>query len=60
MLRELEALKTGHAELQTAFDELLSIHNGLLGDLKQSHQVRSTASSLAGLGLMGQRHGGRP
>ena len=55
--RHHEALKVGHAELQTAFDELLVIHNGLLADLKQSRQVRSAASSLAGFGLMGQRHG---
>ena len=54
--REHEALRIGHEELQAAFDELLSIHNSLLADLKQSHQVRSAASNLAGLGLMGNRH----
>jgi hypothetical protein len=47
-------LKAGHEELQIAFDELLSIHNGLLADLKQSRQVRSVASSF---GLMRQPHG---
>jgi hypothetical protein len=54
------ALKAGHDELHAAFDELLQIHNGLLSDLRQSHQVRSVAQSpLAGggLSLMGQRHG---
>ena len=56
LTRHYEALKAGHAELQAAFDELLSIHNGLLADLKQSRQVRTTASSLAGFGMMGQRH----
>jgi hypothetical protein len=55
--REHAALRVGHDELQSAFDELLQIHNSLIADLKQSHQVRSAASNLAGLGLMGQRHG---
>jgi hypothetical protein len=54
--RHHEALKVGHEELQSAFDELLSIHNGLLADLKQSHQARSAASNMAGLGLMGRSH----
>ena len=31
LTRQHEALKAGHAELQAAFDELLCIHNGLLG-----------------------------
>ena len=52
--RHHEALKVGHAELQAAFDELLDIHNGLLGDLKQSRQVRSATHSFP---LMGSRHG---
>jgi uncharacterized protein (DUF3084 family) len=55
--RQHDALTVGHAELQAAFDELLSIHRALLSDLKQSQQVRSAASSFAGFGLMGQRHG---
>jgi hypothetical protein len=52
--RHHEALKVGHEELQAAFDELLGIHNGLLADLKQSHQVRTTAQSFP---LMGGHRG---